>query len=347
MAKLKDKEKQLLSDLEQQLKKTFGDVMITSQNLLDRDEQIIHVTPSLDRGLGGGLAQGSITVIVSRPGGGKTTLALTAMAAAQQQYKSKCYYVDAENRLRASLLKTIPNLIWSDEQEEKTGIPKLQVIRSSVDKILSAQDYVNIIIQIFKSTKPGDPPPVVCLDSIAVLCTEAQMAIEVGESSQMMEVSKLLYTFFRQVNPILAVQGGVLICLTHLQASASPYKPATVYGGNAPEYFASNYLFSSSAEVIKDADGNELGKNTKFKVKKAAIGSDGKEIILYIRPGRGCDIDEDLVTTAIDLALIEKSGSWFEYSGGKYQGREAVLEALRQDPKLRKQLWDSVNEMLK
>lgn len=336
-----------LSNLTSLLKKNYGDIMVSVEGLNDLDSHVIHVTPSLDAGLGGGVAQGTITVIVSKSGHGKTTLALTIMAAAQRQYKCKCYYEDAENRLRASLLKTIPGLVWTEEQEKETGIPRLQVIRSTPEKILSAQDHANIIIQIFKDTKPGDPPPVVCLDSIAVLCTEAQMAVEVGESSQMMEVSKLLYTFLRQVNPILAVQGGALICLTHLQAKQTMYgAPYSVYGGNAPEYFASNYLYSLSSETVKDKNGNEIGKNTKFKVKKAALGPDGKEVIIYIRPGHGCDIDEDLVTTGIELGIIEQSGAWFKYKEEKYQGRESLLETLRTNTELRKNLWDEINTLV-
>lgn len=346
-AKAEKEVKSTLSDLDAQLRKAYGDIMISSKGLEDRDLQVISVTPSLDNGLGGGIAMGCVTTLASRPGGGKTTLALTIAAAAQAQYKSKCYFIDAEGRMRASLLHTIPGLVWTDKQAEETGIPALTIIRSSTEKILSAQDYVNIIVQIFKDTKPGELGPVVILDSIAVLCTEAQMAIEVGEASQMMEVSKLLYTFFRQVNPILSVQGGSLICLTHLQASASPYKPSTAYGGNAPEYFSSNYLISYSAEVVKDKDGKEIGKNTKFKVKKAAMGGDGKEIFIYIRPGRGCDIEEDLVTTAVELAVVEKGGSWFTYNGEKYQGQDALTSALRADPELRQKMWDEVTELLK
>ncbi|MCQ2565139.1 MAG: DNA recombination/repair protein RecA, partial [Clostridia bacterium] len=56
----------------------------------------------------------------------------------------------------------------------------------------------------------------------------------------------------------------------------------------------------------------------------------------------GCIID-----AAIDLGVIEKSGSWFSYNGDKIgQGKENVKAYLQENPTLADEINTKVREML-
>lgn len=275
---------------------------------------------------------------------GKTTLCLSIVANAQRM-KKKCFYLDIEGRLRTDLLKTIPGLIWTDEQEKQTGFPQLQVIRSSEEKILSAEDYINIMDTLIKEV----PGCLIILDSIAALTSQDVMATKAGDSKRMASIPTLMYFFLRKAAAILPVTKASILTITHLQANPSGYGGPNQVGGNAIQYFASNRFVCHSVEKVP-ANGPLIGHNAKFKCESAALGPPGGEFNLYVRYGKGADKEEDLVSTAEELGFIEKSGAWYKFTSGseeiKLQGKQKCVEYFKENPDkaaiLEKQIRDQV-----
>lgn len=316
---------------EEEIIKEFGNILYSGASIEDSEGQIIRTTLSLDIALSGGIPEGTITNIAGKEKCGKTTLCLTLIAKAQKMGK-ECYYLDVESRLRTDLMKTIPGLVWTEEQEEATGLPKMKIIRSSIDKILSAEDYINIIDRLIKE-KPGC---LIILDSIAALASEDTIAAKAGESKRMASIPTLMYFLCRKAVPILSVTKATIVSITHLQANPGGYGGPNQVGGNAIQYFASNRLVCHGVEKVP-ATGPQVGHNAKFKCTAAALGSPGGEAIIYVRYGKGCDEEEDLVSIAEELGYLEKTGAWYRFIDEtgeelKFQGKQKIVDFFKENP---------------
>lgn len=321
--------------------KEYGEIMSPADSLIESQGRIISVLPSFDIALSGGLVEGTITVLSSQPRSGKSTTALTIIAAAQHQYKKKCYYVDVEGRLTPQLMSTIPGLIWTEKQEKETGIPRMQVIKSSKGNFLTAEKYLNIIDKLFRSEEGC----VVVLDSIAALCTESLFAANIGDSARMAAIPALMYAFMRKIAQVLPAMKSNLIAITHLQAKLDPYKAQTGMGGNAQEFFGSNVLISFSSKEEEDKDGYKIGRNTTFRVTKSALGKPGGEVVIYIRYGKGCDRNADIVELGEQLGFIAKTGAWYMYNDQKVQGKENLVSYFKENPKEAVKLEKQIREI--
>lgn len=333
--------------IEEKIKKEYGDIMIPADYLVTHPPKITSTTLGLDIALSGGLLEGRITTIAAPPGAGKTTLCLTMIANAQRQHKKRAYYMDMEHRLTKELLTTIPGLVWTDEQEKATGIPKLQIIRSTPEKFISAEDCLNILSTIFKE----ENNTINVLDSIAALCTTNLQGSQLGESRQMLRIPQYLYDFCRQVLPIISAKGHDLLFIAHMTSNPTGYgNPLKMTGGNAIEYFSSNVLYCfSSKEIEGPGEGaKKIGKNTTFKLKKSAMGAPNMEAVIPIRYGKGYDLNEDIILLAEQLGIISKGGAWYTFKHKdkevKLQGSNAVYEYLNKNPDVAKSLENQVRK---
>lgn len=332
--------------VESEILKEFGNVLISAEMLTNIEGKIIPTTPSLDIALSGGIAEGTITNIAALPKAGKTTLCLTICANAQKMYKKECYFIDVEGRLRTDLLKTIPGLVWTEEESKKTGIPALQIIRSNEDKFLSAENFMDIMEKLVRS-KPGC---LIVLDSLAALCPEDEFTKTYGENKKMAGTASLMYRVLRKLAQMLPVTKSTLISITHFQANPGSYSGKVQSGGNAIQYFASTRLEAVSTQKV-DSDGIQIGQDTKFRVTASSYGKPGMEGTIYIRYGLGCDIYEDLATIAEELGIIEKGGAWYSFTKPnateptKVQGKAKLVMMLQEDNEFVEHIKSQINNI--
>ncbi len=334
MAKATETETKTIGDIQAQIKKEYGDILFPADNLTEMEGRIIPTTLGLDIVLSGGIPEGTIVNIAAPPKNGKTSLYLHIIANAQRLYKKKCYYVDVEGRLRTDLLKCIDGLVWTEEQEKATGIPRLQIIRSTEGNFLTAEKYLNIIEKIF-STEKG---VIVALDSLAALCPEALHSVGIGDAKQMTGVQRLLYDFMRKISQLLPTMQSNLLSITHMQANPTAYGGPKAFGGNAIEYFSSIRLMAySSPEVPKDTSP-KIGRDMAIKCTASALGPPSGETTIHIRYGRGVDRYEDIVAVAEELGIgITKAGAWYELEiegqeNVKVQGKAGLVDYFREHP---------------
>lgn len=330
--------------VEGEILKEFGNVLLSAEMLTNIEGQIIPTTPSLDIALSGGISEGTIVNIAALPKAGKTTLCLTICANAQRLYKKECYFIDVEGRLRTDLLKTIPGLVWTKEESEKTGIPALQVIRSNEDKFLSAENFMDILEKLVRS-KPGC---LIVLDSLAALCPEDEFTKTYGENKKMAGTASLMYRVLRKLAQMLPVTKSTLLSITHFQANPGGYTGRVQSGGNAIQYFASTRLEAVSTQKV-ESDGVQIGQDTTFRVTASSYGKPGMEGTVYIRYGFGCDIYEDIATVAEQLGIVEKGGSWYTFTKPgeteptKVQGKAKLVMMLQSD----KEFFNYLNQTIK
>jgi recombination protein RecA len=104
--------------------------------------------------------------------------------------------------------------------------------------------------------------------------------------------------------------------------------PETTTGGNALKFYSSVRLDIRRLAAIKDGQ-DVVGNRTKVRVVKNKMAPPFREAEFDIMYGVGISRAGDLLDTATETNIIEKSGSWYSYNGERIgQGRENVKRFL-------------------
>ena len=312
------------------------DFLIPSSVLKEEQGRTFRTTISLDIALSGGIPEATSVLLSGKPKIGKTTLALHYVQQCHRKDPTKkAFFFDVEGRLRTELVECFPDI----------NKENLNIVRSNSTKILSAEDYLNLIFQTLK-----DNEKCICvLDSIAALCPEGELSSNIGDSVKMAGTATLMYKIFKRVSQILPVTHSTFIALTHMIANPNPGpgKKSYAVGGNAPQYGASVWLEAAWKQDINDSANKTIGQNAHFNVIASALGAPGAEVTVPIIYGRGVDEHMDLFNVCCELGLIQKAGAWYAVNGikEKLQGQLAVVEALRKNDELYKSLLSQVETM--
>ena len=92
-------------------------------------------------------------------------------------------------------------------------------------------------------------------------------------------------------------------------------------------------------------DGAVIGNRTRVKVVKNKVAPPFREAEFDIIYGKGISKEGSVLDLAVDLNIIEKSGSWFSYNGERIgQGRENVKKMLETDPKFMEEIEKKVRD---
>ena len=90
-----------------------------------------------------------------------------------------------------------------------------------------------------------------------------------------------------------------------------------------------------------------MGNRTKVKVVKNKVAPPFKTAEFDIMYGEGISVFGCLIDAAIEIGVIDKSGSWFSYNGDKIgQGKENVKAYFLSHPELADEIDKIVREKL-
>ena len=321
-----DKSKALETALGQ-IEKQFGkgSVMKLGEYQAMNVEAIPTGALGLDIALGiGGVPRGRIIEIFGPESSGKTTLALHIIAEAQKM-NGEAAFIDAEHALDPVYAKhlgvDIDNLIVS---QPDTGEQALEITESLVRS--GALD-------------------VIVVDSVAALVPKAEIDGDMGDSHMGLQ-ARLMSQALRKLAGAINKSKTVIIFINQLREKIGVMfgNPETTTGGRALKFYASVRLDIRKIENIKQ-DGEIVGNRARVKVVKNKVAPPFREAEFDIVYGKGISKEGNILDMAVNLDIIEKSGSWFSYNGEKIgQGRENVKQYLHNNPEVMEEVEKKVRE---
>ncbi len=323
-----DKKKALQTALAQ-IDKNFGKG--TVMRLGDRPEMNVEAIPTgslaLDAALGiGGVPKGRIIEIYGPESSGKTTLALHILAEAQKM-GGEVAFVDAEHALdpvyASALGVDIDNLLVSqpDTGEQALEITDALVRSGAVDAVV--------------------------VDSVAALVPKQEIEGEMGDTFVGLQ-ARLMSQALRKLAGTIAKTNCVVIFINQLRMKIGVMygNPETTTGGNALKFYSSVRLDVRRVESIKEG-GNVIGNKTRVKVVKNKVAPPFREAHFDIMYGQGISKWSELVDMAVQLDIIQKSGSWFSMGEERIgQGANSVKEYLINNPEIAQSVEAQVREHL-
>ena len=327
-APAEDKKKALETALHQ-IEKSFGKGSV--MRLGDRPEMNIASIPTgslaLDAALGiGGLPRGRIVEIYGPESSGKTTLALHVLAEAQKR-GGEVAFVDAEHALDPVYAEAI-------------GV--------DIDSMLVSQpDTGEQALEITDALVRSGAIDVVVVDSVAALVPRQEIEGEMGDAFVGLQ-ARLMSQALRKLAGTIAKTNCIVIFINQLRMKIGVMygNPETTTGGNALKFYASVRLDVRKVETIKEG-GNVVGNRTRVKVIKNKVAPPFREAVFDIMYGEGISKYGELLDMAVELELVNKSGSWFSIGEERIgQGRDNAKLYIQERPELAAELERKVREHL-
>ena len=282
---------------------------------------------ALDRALGiGGLPRGRVIEIFGPESSGKTTLALHAVAEAQRQ-GGIAAFVDAEHALDTAYAK-------------KMGVNCDDLLVSQPDTGEQALEITDMLVR-------SGAIDILVIDSVAALVPRAEIEGEMGDSHMGLQ-ARLMSQALRKLTGIIGKTMTSVIFINQIRMKIGIVfgNPETTTGGNALKFYSSVRLDIRRTSTIKD--GQEMtGNRTRVRVVKNKMAPPFKDAEFDIMYGEGISRTGDLLDMGVEAGIIEKSGSWYSYSGERIgQGRENAKRFLSDNADTCDKLFVSVREAM-
>ena len=323
-----DKKKALQTAISQ-IEKNFGKG--TVMRLGDKPEMNVDAIPTgslaLDAALGiGGVPKGRIIEIYGPESSGKTTLALHILAETQK-LGGEVAFGDAEHALDPVYAAAL-------------GV-------NTDDMLVSQPDTGEQALEITDALVRSGAVDAVVVDSVAALVPKQEIEGEMGDTFVGLQ-ARLMSQALRKLAGTIAKTNCVVIFINQLRMKIGVMygNPETTTGGNALKFYSSVRLDVRRVESIKEG-GNVIGNKTRVKVVKNKVAPPFREAYFDIMYGEGISKWGELVDLAVQMEIIQKSGSWFSMGEERIgQGKDSVKAFLQSNPEIAEQVEAQVREKL-
>lgn len=312
-----------------QIEKQYGKGAI--MKLGDTEDRLkVDVIPTgsiaLDLVLGvGGFPRGRIVEIYGPEASGKTTLALHVIAEAQKKGGTAAF-VDAEHALDPARAAAI-------------GV-------NLDDLLISQPDTGEQALEIVETLVRSGALDVVVIDSVAALVPRAEIEGEMGDA-QMGLQARLMSQALRKLTGAISKSKTVVIFTNQLRLKIGVMfgNPETTPGGMALKFYSSVRVDVRKIETIKDGE-SPIGSRHRARVVKNKVAPPFKTAEFDIMNTTGISRTGGILDVAVELGIIQKSGSFFKYKDTVLgQGREAVKIFLDENPKTCDEIEKQIREL--
>ena len=217
-----------------------------------------------------------------------------------------------------------------------------------IDNLLVSQpDTGEQALEITDALVRSGAVDAVVVDSVAALVPKQEIEGEMGDTFVGLQ-ARLMSQALRKLAGTIAKTNCVVIFINQLRMKIGVMygNPETTTGGNALKFYASVRLDVRKVEAIKDG-GNVIGNKTRVKVVKNKVAPPFREAVFEIMYGQGISKWGELVDLAVQMDIIQKSGSWFSMGDERIgQGANSVKDYLIAHPDIAEQVEQQVRENL-
>ena len=314
-----------------QIEKKFGkgSIMKLGESLVDLNVEAIPTgSISLDIALGiGGIPRGRVVEVYGPESSGKTTVTLHMVAEVQKR-GGIAAFIDAEHALDPVYAKSI-------------GV--------DIDHLyISQPDSGEQALEICETMVRSGAIDLVVVDSVAALVPQAEIDGDMGDAVMGMQ-ARLMSQALRKLTAIISKSSCTVVFINQLREKIGVMfgNPETTTGGRALKFYSSVRLDVRRTESIK-VGGEVVGNHVKVKVVKNKVAPPFKEAEFDIMFGEGISRVGDVLDTAINYDIVEKSGAWITYDKNKIgQGRENAKQYLKDNPQVFNEIEEKVREAFK
>ena len=305
-----------------------GSVMMMNEKADFVQEVISTGSIGLDMALGiGGLPKGRVVEIYGPESSGKPTVAIHVIAEAQKK-GGICAIIDAEHA-------------FDSAYAQKLGV--------DVDSLLISQpDYGEQALEIADRLILSGALDVVVIDSVAALVPKSELEGDMGDSKMGLQ-ARLMSQALRKLTATIAKTNTICIFINQLREKIGVMfgNPETTTGGNALKFYASVRLDIRRIAQIKDGD-EAVGNRVKVKVVKNKVAPPFRAAEFDIIFGGGISKVGEIIDLGVELGIVGKSGSWFNYNNDKLgQGRDTVKQLMIDNPALADEIEGKIREKVK
>jgi len=326
---ISDRQKALelaLSHIEKQFGK--GSIMKLGGQVQVNVETIPTGALTLDVALGvGGLPKGRVIEIFGPEASGKTTITLTAIREIQKK-GGVAAFIDAEHAFDSTYAK---------------------VIGLNLDDLLISQpDTGEQALEITETLVRSNAVDLVVIDSVAALTPRAEIEGEMGDSHMGLQ-ARLMSQALRKLTAAISKSRTCVIFINQQREKIGVMfgSPETTPGGRALKFYSSVRLDVRRIGSIKEAD-SVVGGRVRVRVVKNKVASPFKEAEFEILHNEGIAKTGSVLDAAVNLGVIEKSGTWLSFQNEKLgQGRDAAIKLLKEKNKLQEDIEKEVRKRIK
>jgi recombination protein RecA len=315
-----------------QIEKQYGKGAIMRLGEKANERLGVKVVPTgsiaLDLALGvGGLPRGRIIEVYGPEASGKTTVTLSIIAEAQKA-GGQAAFIDAEHALDPA---------WAE------------VIGVNLDDLLLSQpDSGEQALEITETLVRSGGLDVIVVDSVAALVPRAELEGEMGDAIVGVQ-ARLMSQALRKLTGAISKSKTILIFTNQIRQKIGVMfgNPETTPGGLALKFYSSVRIDVRRIETLKDGD-QVIGTRHRARIVKNKVAPPLRIAEFDIMGDEGISKAGGLLDVAVDLALIDKKGSFYNYNGKVLaQGREATKEELKRNKKLSEKLEKEIMEVAK
>jgi recombination protein RecA len=221
---------------------------------------------ALDLALGvGGVPRGRLTEVYGPDGAGKTTLALSMIAQAQQAGGTACF-IDTEHALDLAWATTI-------------GVDLERLVLCRPEHGEQALEVAAVLVC-------SGALDVLVIDSIAALVPKVELDGEMGQRHAGVQANLLSQALRKLCGPIARAGTAVIVTNQLRQRAGMPGMPVYTSGGRALGYYASVRLDLRPVGQLRDG-GEVVGSRIRVQVTKNKVAPAWQVAELEMRSDRG------------------------------------------------------------
>jgi len=188
---------------------------------------------------------------------------------------------------------------------------------------------------------------VVVVDSVAALVPRAELEGEMGDAVMGMQ-ARLMSQALRKLTGAISKSKTILIFTNQMRQKIGVMfgNPETTPGGLALKFYSSLRIDLRRIEVLKDGE-RVVGSRHRARIVKNKVAPPLRVAEFDIMETEGISKTGGLLDVGLELGLIGKSGSFFNYEGKPIaQGREGAKTYLMEHTKVADEIDKKIREMI-